>query len=79
MKTKRTISSGRGFQDERGDPSEKALKTTVGVCLVGLIAVSLFAFAPQKAAKTAASSVASPQGKEAVASFDRQSLSTKSR
>ena len=79
MSTKKSSSSGRGFRDERGDPSEKALKTTVGVCLVGLVAVYLFAFAPRKAAKIAAASAASPQGKEAVASFDRQSLSTKSR
>ena len=79
MSTRVASSSGRGSRDERGDPSEKALKTTVVICLVGLVAVYLFAFAPKKAAKAAAASAAAPQGKEAVANFDRQSLSTKSR
>ena len=79
MSNKRVTSSARGIRDERGDPSEKALKTTVVVCLVGLVAVYLFAFAPRKAAPTNTSAIAAPQGREAVATFDRESLSTKSR
>ena len=79
MSKKRAKLSVRGPRDERGDPSEKALKTTVVVCLVGLVAVYLFAFAPRKAAKTSATALSAPQAKEAVASFDRGSLSTKSR
>ncbi len=81
MNTQRTVSPGRTTRDERGDPSEKALKATIVVCLVGLIAVYLFAFSPKKGAKptTAFASTQTPQAKEAVASFDRQSLSTKNR
>jgi len=68
-------------RDERGDPSQRALKATIVVCLVGLVAVYLFAFTPRKAASPATSSTTArpPQTKEAVASFDRQSLSTKNR
>lgn len=79
MRVKRTTSSGRDPRDERGDPSEKALKATVVVCLVGLVAVYLFAFAPRKTAQPTAGAAATPQATEAVASFDRESLSTKSR
>jgi len=78
MSIKGTTSSGRGPRDERGDPSEKALKSTIVVCLVGLIAVWLFAFSPRKATPAATASK-TPQAREAVATFDRQSLSTKSR
>ncbi len=68
-------------RDERGDPSQRALQATVVVCLVGLVAVYLFASAPRKAAPTTTTSAStrSPQAKEAVANFDRQSLSTKNR
>ena len=80
MSTRKTSSSGKGPRDERGDPSENALKTTIVACLIGLIAVGLFAFSPRKTANvTSSSSTTTPQGKEAVAIFDRQSLSTKSR
>ena len=81
MSKKRAASLGTNARDERGDPSEKALKVTIVVCLVGLVAVYLFAFSPKKAAKpaTTAAPTQGPQVKEAVASFDRQSLSTKSR
>ena len=78
MSTRKTSSSGKGPRDERGDPSENALKTTIVACLIGLIAVGLFAFSPRKTANVT-SSTTTPQGKEAVAIFDRQSLSTKSR
>ena len=81
MNTNRTASPGRSTRDEKGDPSEKAMQVTIGVCLVGLAAVYLFSFAPKKGASPVA--VSSPsqalQAKEAVASFDRQSLSTKNR
>ncbi|NBS54005.1 hypothetical protein EBT23_00275 [bacterium] len=79
MSTRKTSSSGKGPRDERGDPSENALKTTIVACLIGLIAVGLFAFSPRKTANVTSSSTTTPQGKEAVAIFDRQSLSTKSR
>ena len=81
MSKKRTASSGRMARDEQGDPSQKALKATIVVCLVGLVAVYLFASAPRKAAlpTTNSASPRSPQAKEAVATFDRQSLSTKNR
>ena len=79
MSKKRAMSSAGEPRDERGDPSEKALKATVVVCLVGLVAVYLFAFAPRKTSQPASAAVISPQSKEAVANFDRQSLSTKSR
>ena len=80
--TKRKASSpGRVVREEPGDPSEKALRATIIVCLIGLVAVYLFAFAPRKVGKPVASS-ATIQGsptKEAVATFDRSSLSTKDR
>ena len=80
MSSRKASSSGRVGRDEPGDPSEKALKATIIVCLVGLVAVYLFAFSPRKGAKPTAASVArEPQAKEATASFDRESLSTKSR
>ena len=79
MSMKKSMLSARGPRDERGDPSEKALKATVVVCLVGLVAVYLFAFAPRKTARTGNANMTSPQAAEAVANFDRQSLSTKSR
>jgi len=80
MSSRKASSSGRVGRDEPGDPSEKALKTTIIVCLVGLVAVYLFAFAPRKAATaTASSALQSSSAQEAVATFDRQSLSTKNR
>ena len=67
-------------RDERGDPSVKALKATVVVCMIGLVGVYLFAFAPKKAAQPVAGTPnQAPQAKEAVATFDRESLSTKTR
>ena len=71
----------RSARDEQGDPSQKALKATIIVCLVGLVAVYLFAFSPRQAANPGVSSPTyrNPQAKEAVATFDRQSLSTKDR
>ena len=81
MSTQKTVSPGRTTRDERGDPSEKALKVTIVVCLVGLVVLYLFAFSPRKASQpgTAATATPTPQTKEAVANFDRQSLSTKNR
>ena len=84
MSKKRTASSGRMARDERGDPSVKALKVTIAVCLVGLVGVYLFAFAPKPATQTTAaprptSAGAATKAKDAVATFDRQSLSTKNR
>lgn len=71
----------KNARDERGDPSEKALKVTIVVCLVGLVAVYLFAFAPKKggALTSAVPGVTQAESREAVAKFDRDSLSTKSR
>ena len=68
-------------RDERGDPSVKALKATVVVCMIGLVGVYLFAFAPKKeAAKPVAGTPHQAlQAKEAVATFNRESLSTKTR
>ena len=81
MSMKNTSSSGKNTRDERGDPSEKALKVTIVVCLIGLVAVYLFAFAPKKGGSSAAVTPTVPQteSREAVATFDRDSLSTKSR
>jgi len=81
MRTNRVASPGRINRDEKGDPSDQAMKATIVVCLVGLVAVYLFAFAPKNRPKPIATSSPSqaPQAKEALASFDRQSLSTKSR
>jgi len=81
MTTKRAASSGKTVRDEPGDPSEKALKATIIVCLVGLVAVYLFAFSPRKAGtpNTSFAGTQAPQAKEAVATFDRGSLSTKNR
>ena len=81
MSSRKASASGRVGRDEPGDPSVKALKATIIVCLVGLVAVYLFAFAPRKAGVPTFSSAA-PQGsptREAVATFDRASLSTKDR
>ena len=76
MNTKRATS-----RDERGDPSEKALKVTIVACLIGLVAVYLFAFAPKKGGALTSAAPAPTQGesREAVAKFDRDSFSTKSR
>ena len=81
MSKKKTASLGGLARDERGDPSQKALQATIVVCLVGLVALYLFASAPRKAAPPtiASPSSRSPQAKESVASFDRASLSTKNR
>ena len=81
MSTKNTSSSGKNTRDERGDPSEKALKITIVVCLIGLVAVYLFAFAPKNGGTvtSAAPGITQAESREAVAKFDRDSLSTKSR
>lgn len=85
MKKRRSASGSKvirpSIREERGDPSQKALKVTMVVCLAGLIGVYLFAFAP-KGKSPGGTSVSSSSGtgaREAVASFDRDSLSTKSR
>ena len=82
MSTKRTASTGRNSRDERGAPSEKALKITIVVCLIGLIVVYLFAFAPKPGTATTAAprptaTGNAPKAKDPVAKFDRESLSTK--
>ena len=81
MSTRRSSSLGKTTRDERGDPSEKAMKVTIVVCLIGLVAVYLFAFAPKKGGPvtSAAPTVTRAESREAVATFDRESLSTKSR
>ena len=81
MATNRIVSPGRNARSERGDPSEKAMKATIVVCLIGLAALYLFSLAPKKGASpiAASSPLQVPQAKEAVATFDRQSLSTKNR
>ena len=81
MSSRKVSSSGRASRDEAGDPSEKALKATIIVCLIGLVAVYLFAFAPRKSGMTGnpSTTTQSSPTREAVASFDRQSLSTKDR
>jgi hypothetical protein len=76
--------AGKKTRDERGDPSVKALKVTIAVCLVGLIGVYLFAFAPKPvnqatAAPRPTSAGTVTKAKEPVAKFDRESLSTKNR
>jgi hypothetical protein len=81
MTTKRNALVGKNARDERGDPSDKALKVTIVVCLIGLVAVYLFAFAPKKGGVVTSPtpSPARAESSEAVAKFDRDSLSTKSR
>jgi len=81
MSTKRSALVGKNVRDERGDPSEKALKVTIAVCLIGLVAVYLFAFSPKKGGvvPSVAPTVTRADSREAVATFDRDSLSTKSR
>ena len=81
MSMKKASPLGKNARDERGDPSEKALKVTIVVCLIGLVAVYLFAFAPKKggAVTSTAPAVAQTEPREAVSKFDRDSLSTKSR
>jgi len=71
----------RSTGEERGDPSQQALKVTMMVCLVGLVGVYLFAFAPKGKISDGSSPNPKPrpEAQEAVASFDRESLSTKSR
>jgi len=71
----------RSMGEERGDPSQKALKVTMVVCLVGLVGVYLFAFAPKEkiSGGTSPTPKPRPEAREAVASFNRDSLSTKSR
>jgi len=81
---KKTALTGRTTRNERGDPSVKALKVTIAVCLVGLIGVYLFSFTPKPATPTTAtprstSAEPKPKAQEPVAKFDRTSLSTKSR
>ena len=84
MPAKKVASIGKPTRDESGDPSVKALKVTIVVCLVGLIGVYLFAFAPKSGPKTTASLRTTNTGTvaksmEPVAKFDRESLSTKDR
>ena len=84
MSTIKTTSLKKNTRDERGDPSVKALKITIAVCLVGLIGVYLFAFAPKPGPKTTtslrtANAGTTTKAKEPVAKFDRESLSTKDR
>lgn len=81
MGKKRDPLSGKSAREERGDPSEKALKVTIVVCLVGLVAVYLVALAPKKGGvvTSVAPTLARAESKEAVAKFNRDSLSTKSR
>ena len=82
MKTPRSFSPLKSPKNSTVDPSEKWLKNTVLFCLAGLVAVFLFSFAPGKKSApppTAASGSARGETKAQTASFDRQSLSTKSR
>jgi hypothetical protein len=81
VSTNRAPSSGKTQRDERGDPSAQALKVTIVVCLIGLVAVYLFALAPKNGGSVSSATPAPNRAnsKEAVASFDRSSLSTKNR
>ena len=70
----------RRLFEERGDASTKVLHRTIVVCAVGLAAVLAFAFSPRKPATTPApAAVTRAEAKAPVASFDRESLSTKNR
>lgn len=77
MKPKRNIR--KAIREERGDVSTKVLHRTIVVCAIALVGVLSFAFSPRQKPVTAASAKSQAQPKAAVTSFDRQSLSTKSR
>lgn len=77
--TKKSRPALKRMHEERGDASTKVLHRTMVVCAVGLVAVLAFAFSPRKKAAPATTSVARAEAKAPVASFDRASLSTKSR
>lgn len=80
MKSNKFGKTARGsVREERGDASTKILHRTIVVCAVALVGVLLFAFSPRK--KDAATNPAATraEAKASVASFDRQSLSTKDR
>ena len=77
MKAKRNIR--KVVREERGDASTKVLHRTIVVCAVALAGVLLFAFSPRQKAVTASAAKTQAEPKAAVASFDRDSLSTKSR
>lgn len=84
MRTKRTLgaqkrSAPRRLLEEKGDASTKVLHRTIVVCAVALVGVLLFAFSPRKNDAAVSATTARAEGKGAVASFDRQSLSTKDR
>lgn len=65
--------------EEKGDISTKYLHRTIVVCAVALAGVLLFAFSPSKKGVVATPAAARAESKAPVASFDRDSLSTKSR
>ena len=69
----------RAIREERGDASTKVLHRTIVVCAVALVGVLLFAFSPRKKTDPAAAGKPQAEAKAAVATFDRDSLSTKSR
>lgn len=69
----------RRFPEERGDVSTKFLHRTIVVCAIGLVGVLAFAFSPRKKTALSPATVSRAEAKAPVASFDRQSLSTKSR
>lgn len=80
MKSNKFGKTARGsVREERGDASTKILHRTIVVCAVALVGVLLFAFSPRKKAGSAAAGKPQTEAKAAVATFDRDSLSTKSR
>jgi len=83
MSTKRKATRPviRRSREEKGDVSNKVLHRTIVVCLIGLVAVYLFAFAPKNGGTvtSAAPGITQAESREAVSRFDRESLSTKSR
>lgn len=84
MKSKRKSGSTkrpapRRVFEEKGDTSAKVLHRTMVVCAIGLVAVLAFLFSPRQKGPAPSATVTRAEAKAPVASFDRQSLSTKDR
>jgi len=77
--SKRPSQARRTTQGEVGDASAQCLKRTIILCAAGLVAVLLFAFTPRKAPTPKAAAESQESSRAPAGSFDRQSLSTKSR
>lgn len=77
--SKRPSHARKTFKGEVGDASAQCLKRTIILCAAGLVGVLLFALTPRKAPTPQAAAGSQESSGAPAGSFDRQSLSTKSR